>query len=87
MLNNAHELSEAKKDDRDENCVLDTDVLVYGTWQKRGYASLNGVITTISVENGKVLNCEPTIRKNKENMSQKAPRESNVPVYGQRWFH
>ena len=33
-------------------------VLFDGSWQKRGYSSLNGVATAISVTTGKVLDCE-----------------------------
>ena len=37
------------------NDILDTAVSVDGTWQRRGYCSLNGVVTAISLENGKVI--------------------------------
>ena len=30
--------------------IVDTSVSCDGTWQKRGYASLNGVVTVISVD-------------------------------------
>ena len=35
--------------------VIDCQVSVDGTWQKRGHSSLNGVVTVISKENGKCL--------------------------------
>ena len=35
--------------------VIDCQVSVDGTWQKRGHFSLNGVVTVISKENGKCL--------------------------------
>ena len=44
------------------NTVADTAVSVDGTWQKRGYSSFNGVITAISMENGKVLDTVPLTR-------------------------
>ncbi|GFW92369.1 uncharacterized protein TNCV_4919981 [Trichonephila clavipes] len=34
------------------------DVAVDGTWHKRGYSSLNGVVCATSVENGKVIDFE-----------------------------
>ncbi|GFS65548.1 uncharacterized protein TNCV_2469311 [Trichonephila clavipes] len=34
------------------------DVAVDGTWHKRGYSSLNGVLCATSVENGKVIDFE-----------------------------
>ncbi|GFT43433.1 uncharacterized protein TNCV_814871 [Trichonephila clavipes] len=46
-------------------------VAVDGTWHKRGYSSLNGVVCATSVENGKVIDfealtkyCSSSIRKN-----------------------
>ena len=35
--------------------VCDTAVSCDGTWQRRGFASLNGAVTAISVEIGKCL--------------------------------
>ena len=45
-----------------ENGVTDTAVSVDGTWQKRGYSSFNGVVTAISMENGKVVDTEALTR-------------------------
>ena len=33
-----------------------------GTWQKRGFQSLNGVFAVLSVDNGKVLDVEAISR-------------------------
>ena len=35
--------------------MIDIDVSVDGTWQRRGHASLNGVTTVISADNGKCV--------------------------------
>ena len=35
---------------------------VDGTWQKRGFSSLNGVVAVISIDNGKVIDVEPMSR-------------------------
>ena len=56
--------------------IRDCQVSVDGTWQKRGHASMNGVVTVISKENGKCLDVEVlskkcrgcTMWKSKENM-------------------
>ena len=40
---------------RDEDEISNCQVSVDGTWQKRGHASINGVVTVISRENGKCL--------------------------------
>ena len=42
----------------DDNGVCDVSASFDGTWQRRGYASLNGVLTAISIENGKCLDYE-----------------------------
>ena len=37
-------------------------VSVDGTWQRRGYVSLNGCVTAISIDTGKILDIEPMSR-------------------------
>ena len=49
-------LSKSKGPNHDT--VIDT-VSCDGSWQKRGYSSLNGVVTVISMDNGKILDIEP----------------------------
>ena len=41
-----------------ENDVVDIGVSCDGTWQKRGFQSLNGVFAALSIDNGKVLDVE-----------------------------
>ena len=38
--------------------LVDTGVSVDGTWQRRGFASFNGNVAAISIDNGKVLDIE-----------------------------
>ena len=38
--------------------VSDVSVSVDGIWQKRGFSSLNGVVAAISIDTGKVVDCE-----------------------------
>ena len=38
--------------------VSDVSVSVDGTWQKRGFSSLNGVVAAISTDTVKVVDCE-----------------------------
>ena len=40
--------------DKDENDILDAAVSSDGTWAKRGFTSLTGVVFAISVDTGKV---------------------------------
>ena len=43
--------------------VVDVDISADGTWQKRGYASLNGAVTIISIDDGKCLAFEYTTKR------------------------
>ena len=38
--------------------MADIGVSVDGTWQRRGYSSLNGVVVAISIDTGKILDLE-----------------------------
>ena len=51
----------SKSKDPNHDTVIDT-VSCDGSWQKRGYSSLNGVVTVISMDNGKILDIEPMTR-------------------------
>ena len=57
MIDAANEIRE--KSGASDDQIVDTGVSVDGSWQKRGYASRNGVVTAMSIETGKVLDCEP----------------------------
>ena len=37
---------------------MDTPVSVDGIWQKRGFSSLHGIVTTIAIESGKILDSD-----------------------------
>ena len=47
----------------DENLVCDVAVSCDGTWQKRGFSSLLGAVTVISVETGKCLDYKAMSKK------------------------
>ena len=55
-----HPLSKSK--DPNDDTVIDTAVSCDGSWQKRGYSSLNYVVTVISMDNGEILDIEPLTR-------------------------
>ena len=57
-MKNADQTIRAKINVNDDDIQVDTGVSVGGSWQRRGFASLNGVVTVISVENGKILDTE-----------------------------
>lgn len=42
---------------------VNTAVSVDGSWQKRGFTSMNGVVTVISIDNGKILDTEAMSRR------------------------
>ena len=63
-----------------DDTIVDTAISCDGTWQRRGYSSLNGIVTIISMENGKILDVEPMTRickacKLKENIKSSSPDE------------
>ena len=39
----------------EEDTICDTAVACDDTWQRRGYASLNGIVNAISIDTGKCL--------------------------------
>ena len=48
--------------DYSSDAIKDVKVSSDGTRQRRGYSSLNGVVTVISIKNGKVLDIETMSR-------------------------
>jgi len=50
-----HDLIASKSNSSPHPDVKECIVSFDGTWQKRGHASINGVVTAISAENGKCL--------------------------------
>ena len=44
------------------DALKDVEVSSDGTWQNRGYFSLDGLVTVISIKNGKILDIEPMSR-------------------------
>ena len=51
------------KENFSEDQVVDIDASFDGTWQKRGYLSLNGVVTVISKDSGKCIDCRIMSKK------------------------
>ena len=42
--------------------ILDIGVSADGSWQRRGFSSLNGVVVALSIDNSKVVDVEPITR-------------------------
>lgn len=63
----------------------DTSISCDGSWQRRGYSSLNGVVTVISMDTGKVLDCEPMCRKCKA-CNMKEPLKKTDPEAYNQWL-
>ena len=57
----AEEIRNGQNPDSSET-VIDTAISCDGSWQRRGYSSLNGVVTAISMQTVKILDCEPMSR-------------------------
>ena len=72
MLNNAMDV---KQMNDSEECGISID----GTWQKRGHASHNGVVTAISLDTGKCLDVE--VMSDKCQQCLKWNKKQNDPKY------
>ena len=48
--------------DVNDDVIVNTAILCDGSWHRRGYSSINGVVTIISMDSGKILDCEPMSR-------------------------
>ena len=55
MQNAAQEVRNINNPNAKENDIVDSDICIDGSWQKRGHNSLNRVVTGVSRENKKVL--------------------------------
>ena len=68
----------------DSTGIVDAAVSCDGSWQRRRYSSLNGVVTTISMRNGKALDIEPMSRACKACLL-KETLKINDPVAYDEW--
>ena len=74
MVNNAMEVREQNANDAGE-CGVSID----GTWQKRGHASHNGIVTVISLDSKKCLDVE--VMSDKCTQCQKWKKKESDPRY------
>ena len=58
IMRDASEDLLSKSKNPNDDTVIDTTVSCDGSWQKRGYSSLNGIVTVISMDNGKILDIQ-----------------------------
>ena len=71
--------------DHDHNKTIDVGVSGDGSWQWRGYSSLKGTFTTISLDNEKNLGIEVMSRYCKACKSKEGLKISNKTLCGE-WF-
>ena len=71
-------MSDAALKLRGNAATADVGISIGGTWQRKGYTSMNGIITAISIDNGKVLdsvilskNCKACTSKNLDKSTKK----------------
>ena len=56
MQDDAQEIRQQElKDEYSEDAIVNIDISADGTWQRCGYAPLNGAVTIIGINNGKCL--------------------------------
>ena len=48
--------------DVNDDVIVNTAIPCDGSWQRRGYSSINGVVTIITTDSAKILDCEPMSR-------------------------
>ena len=58
MLEAVKEIKVLKRNSAEDNVVVDIPISCDGSWQRRGFASLNGSFTGISLDTGKVVDTE-----------------------------
>ena len=52
----------AEKGHKDDDGIVDAAISCDGSWQKRGFSSLNGLVACISMDTGRVVDVEPMSR-------------------------
>ena len=65
-----------------ENSVVDIAISADGSWQRRGYSSLHGLVTVISVDSGQCIDVDVIIKtcKSCEAMEKKKDAEGH-PIF------
>jgi hypothetical protein len=76
-------MTDAADEIRGTSDLTDTSISCDGSWQRRGYSSLSGVVTVISMINGKVLDAEPLCKFCKACNSMEHLRKTNPEAYDQ----
>ena len=70
---------------RGEAITADVGVSVDGSWQRKGYTSMNGVVTAISIDNGKVLDTV-VLCKNRKGCTNMQAKKSTEPQVYENWY-
>ena len=63
MKNAAAEIRHEELGEFTEDSVADIPISTDGAWQRRGHASLNGIVTVVSIDNGKCIDYEVLTKK------------------------
>eukprot|EP00112_Aurelia_sp_Birch-Aquarium-sp1_P017849 Seg418.7 transcript_id=Seg418.7/GoldUCD/mRNA.D3Y31 product="hypothetical protein" protein_id=Seg418.7/GoldUCD/D3Y31 len=87
MKEAALESQKAVEKSINEDSVSDIDVSLDGTWQRRGYASMNGVVTAISHVNGKCVDAQVLSKDCRACKTWERKKESNKNAYEQFKVH
>ncbi|GFV44684.1 hypothetical protein TNCV_212371 [Trichonephila clavipes] len=65
----------------------DIDVALDGSWQKRGYQSLNGIVTATSADTGKVIDFEVFPKYCRCKTAFNSAHEVLPTIYWKKWRH
>ena len=90
LLKASHEVAEetmkeAAEELKDGDEVKDVGISADGSWQRRGFSSLNGTYTALSLQTGKILDCEVMSRYCKPCKKNEHLKKSNPSKY-QKWM-
>ena len=64
-----------------DNTTFDVSISQDGSWQRRGYSSMNGCMTAIAMDNGKIVDIEPMSRYCKGCIRMEIIKTSNPNQY------
>ena len=72
----------------DNSSVIDTEVSCDGTWQRRGFSSLNDIVAAISMKTGKICDIEAMSRTSKAcNLKEKLKKEDPLAYANWKEIH
>lgn len=73
--------SELKRNHGNKEVVVDTSISCDGSWQRRGFSSLNGFVSAISMDSGKIVDIEPMSRYCRQCSTNEKLKQTDLITY------